>query len=262
MSSPQAGFASTPQPVTVSITRSVDPARLPEVTRWVQAGVNLANTWPGFLGSGWVRSAADSTDWHMLYRFADANTLDAWQTSPERSRWLEGGRGLVEERRVHRVTGIEGWFDAPVSTTHYDADPGADSGAGADPGVGGAPRVGAGGTVSGTSGAGAVGARGVGAAGTGTGTGTGGAAGRIRAAGAAPPRWKQAMTIWLGFFPVNLVFTLLVTTFVPGWNDLPTALKVFLTTTALTPLMTYWILPFVTARLRPWLAAPPRRRCR
>jgi hypothetical protein len=46
---------------------------------------------------------------------------------------------------------------------------------------------------------------------------------------------------------------------VPGWNDLPTALKVLLTTTALTPLMTYWILPFVTARLKNWLGAPRRR---
>lgn len=208
----------------------------------MQAGVNLANTWPGFLGSGWVRSAADSTDWHMLYRFADADTLDAWQNSPERTRWLEGGRGLVEERRVHRVTGIEGWFDAPVSTTDLDAGA-VGSGAGA--------------------GAGSV-ASGLGAAGLGSGgSGAAGTAGRATGAAAvrtAPPRWKQAVSIWLGFFPVNLVFTLLVTMFVPGWNDLPTALKVLLTTTALTPLMTYWILPFVTARLKNWLAAPPRAR--
>ena len=189
--------------------------------------MNLANTWPGFLGSGWVRSAADSTDWHMLYRFADADTLDAWQNSPERTRWLEGGRGLVEERRVHRVTGIEGWFDAPVSTMDLDGVGGAGGGVGAGAGVRG-------------------------------GGGAGGAAAGGVAARSAPPRWKQAVSIWLGFFPVNLAFTLLVTTFVPGWNDLPTALKVLLTTTALTPLMTYWILPFVTARLKNWLAAPPR----
>jgi antibiotic biosynthesis monooxygenase (ABM) superfamily enzyme len=254
MSSPQAGFASTPQPVTVSITRSVDPARLPEVTRWVQAGVNLANTWPGFLGSGWVRSAADSTDWHMLYRFADAVTLDAWQTSPERRRWLEGGRGLVEERRVHRVTGIEGWFDAPVSTTHLDADaPGADAdAAGVGARGGGAAGLGAGAPSAG-------GARGTGAIGSDA-VARADAGGARRAMPVAPPRWKQAVSIWLGFFPVNLAFTLLVTLFVPGWNDLPTALKVFLTTTALTPLMTYWILPFVTARLKTWLVAPPRAR--
>jgi antibiotic biosynthesis monooxygenase (ABM) superfamily enzyme len=69
---------------------------------------------------------------------------------------------------------------------------------------------------------------------------------------AAPPRWKQAVSIWLGFFPANLVFTLAVG-LVPGWPSLPPALRVLLTTLALTPLMTYLVLPFVTARLRHWL---------
>ncbi|MBW8872998.1 MAG: antibiotic biosynthesis monooxygenase, partial [Leifsonia sp.] len=68
-------------PVTVSITRRVVGDRLPEVTHWVQAGVNLANTYEGFLGSGWVRAHADSEEWHMLYRFADADTLEAWEAS-------------------------------------------------------------------------------------------------------------------------------------------------------------------------------------
>lgn len=68
-----------------------------------------------------------------------------------------------------------------------------------------------------------------------------------------PPRWKQAVSIWLGFFPVNLGFTLLITWLVPGWNDVPTILKVLLTTLALTPLMAYFVLPWVTRMLRPWL---------
>jgi antibiotic biosynthesis monooxygenase (ABM) superfamily enzyme len=181
-------------PVTVAITRSVDTARLGEVTRWVQDGVNLANRYPGFLGSGWVRANRDSDEWHMLYRFADQSLLDAWEYSDDRSHWLEGGRDLVVESRVERRTGIEGWFDAPGE-----------------------------------------------------------------AAGAAPPpRWKQATSIFVGFLPVNLVFTLLVTTFVPGWTGLPTALKVLLTTMVLTPIMAYWVLPYVTRLLRPWLQRPRR----
>ncbi|GAB2447051.1 antibiotic biosynthesis monooxygenase (ABM) superfamily enzyme [Conyzicola lurida] len=180
-------------PVTVSITRTVDPQRITEVTHWVQAGVNLANRYPGFLGSGWVRSSQDSESWHMLYRFGSQDTLDAWETSPDRLGWLETGRDLVSESRVEKRTGIEGWFDSPESAL-------------------GEP-----------------------------------------AASVAPPRWKQASSIWLGFFPVNLVFTLLVTAFVPGWNDLPTALKVLITTSVLTPIMAYWVLPGVTRLLRPWL---------
>ena len=75
-----------------------------------------------------------------------------------------------------------------------------------------------------------------------------------------PPRWKQAISIWLGFFPVNLMFTLLVTSLVPGWGDLAAILKVLLTTLVLTPLMAYFVLPWVTRILRPWLQRLPRLR--
>ncbi|GAA4157622.1 antibiotic biosynthesis monooxygenase [Gryllotalpicola daejeonensis] len=104
-------------PITVSITRLVKPENIPEVTRWVQAGVNLANRYDGFLGSGWVRGTADGEDWHMLYRFADQARLDAWENSAERAEWLERGRDLVVHQRTQRRTGIEGWFDAPRPAT-------------------------------------------------------------------------------------------------------------------------------------------------
>ena len=63
----------------------------------------------------------------------------------------------------------------------------------------------------------------------------------------------QAISIWLGFFPVNLAFTLLAVAFVPGWDDLWTLAWVFITTIVLTPIMAYWVLPFVTRALQPWL---------
>ena len=203
MSAPQAAFDSSP--VTVSITRSVDPERVPEVTSWVQSGVRLASTWPGFLGSGWVRASANSQDWHMLYRFADWGKLDAWDLSAERAEWLESGRGLVEDRVVHKRTGIEGWFDVPTATIEMAA---------------------------------------------------------IRSLNepVRPPRWKQAVSIWLGFFPVNLAFTLLAVAFMPGWDDWWTLAKVLATTVVLTPIMAYWVLPFVTRMLQPWLTAPARAR--
>jgi uncharacterized protein len=190
--SPRESLREAPQaralPVTVSITRRVDHSRLPEVTRWVQSGVNLANTYDGFLGSGWVRAGAASEEWHMLYRFADADRLEAWEASDDRADWLYDGRELVEVSRVERRTGIEGWFDEPAP---------------------GAP--------------------------------------------AAPPRWKQAVTIWLGFFPLSLLFAYAASTLVPGWHTLWPLATVLLTTLCLTPVMTYVLLPFVTRLLQPWL---------
>jgi antibiotic biosynthesis monooxygenase (ABM) superfamily enzyme len=54
---------------------------------------------------------------------------------------------------------------------------------------------------------------------------------------APPPRWKQAVTIWL----------------VPGFAEWPLVLRVLLATLLLTPVMTYLVLPWVTRMLRPWL---------
>jgi antibiotic biosynthesis monooxygenase (ABM) superfamily enzyme len=192
--SPQSSPTTDGPPVTVSITRLVEPERIPEVTRWVQSGVNLANRYPGFLGSGWVRSRAQSREWHMLYRFADHDSLSTWENSDDRLRWLDQGRDLVVESRVEKRTGIEGWFDVPEDTP----------------------------------------------------------------SSSAPPRWKQAVSIWLGFFPVNLVFTVLVGLLVPSFAGLAAFPRVLITTLVLTPIMTFWVLPFVTTLIRPWLLAPPR----
>ncbi|MFF2388152.1 antibiotic biosynthesis monooxygenase [Agromyces sp. NPDC058104] len=191
------------EPITVSIRREVDPAHIAEATAWVQTGVNLANKYPGFLGSGWVRAGESSQVWHMLYRFASEEALEAWERSGERTWWLSMGEGFVRSERSKRRTGIEGWFDDPATGSIPAAD------------ATGAPLDEA-------------------------------------SPPPAPPRWKQAVTIWLGFFPVNLAFSYLVSP-VPGFGELPIWLRALVTTLILTPIMTYWVLPWVTRRLHRWL---------
>ncbi|WP_229675617.1 DUF4286 family protein [Hoyosella rhizosphaerae] len=66
----------------------------------------------------------------------------------------------------------------------------------------------------------------------------------------APPRWKQAVTIWLGFFPVSLLMNFL---FLPYLADVNVVLTTLIVTVAVTPVMVFAVLPFVTARLAPWL---------
>ncbi|WBU38974.1 antibiotic biosynthesis monooxygenase [Homoserinibacter sp. YIM 151385] len=105
----------TTQPVTISITRTVDPGRAKEVAAWARAGQDLLAASPGYLGSGWVKSEPDGREWHMLFRFEDAASLDGWQRSPERAWWISTATGLVEGEHEERRTGIEGWFDEPAS---------------------------------------------------------------------------------------------------------------------------------------------------
>jgi antibiotic biosynthesis monooxygenase (ABM) superfamily enzyme len=182
----------TAAPVTVSITRHIDPDHTEEMMAWVEAGASLAKGFEGFLGVGWVRPGESSDEWHMLYRFASHDALAAWETSPQRAWWLAAAQGRIGASRVERRTGIEGWFDAPHSVETVEAAPSADR----------------------------------------------------------PPVWKQAVVIWLAFFPLSLLMTWLTTRFLP---DLPLLPRVFGTTVVMTPIMTYVVLPRMTRALGWWL---------
>lgn len=118
------GQRPTQGPVTVSITRHVDRAHTDEMLAWIRAGGALAVRFPGFLGTGWVRPGPDSDEWHMLYRFADAESLAGWEASSQRQWWLGAAQGIVGESRVERRTGIEGWFDEPLTHDVEDLRPG------------------------------------------------------------------------------------------------------------------------------------------
>ncbi|MNT84710.1 hypothetical protein D3C72_2247630 [compost metagenome] len=69
-----------------------------------------------------------------------------------------------------------------------------------------------------------------------------------------PPRWKQAVAIWLAFFPVSLLFNLLFGHWLAGMDLVP---RVMLSTLALTPVMVYLFIPLSTRLLAGWLQAAP-----
>lgn len=72
----------------------------------------------------------------------------------------------------------------------------------------------------------------------------------VRVVGAPPPRWKQAITIWLGFFPMSLLINFVV---FPHLGDAPLVLKTLVATLINTPIMVYVLLPWLTGRLKRWL---------
>ena len=180
-------------PVTVSFTRRADPAHATEMTAWIRSGLTMAESFPGFLGGGWVRPRHGSDEWHMLCRFDSPATLAAWDDSTERAWWLGSAQGLAQTTRTEKRTGIEGWFDPPESTEAVDV-----------PGPVTTP----------------------------------------------PPRWKQATTIWLVFFPLNLLATVTLGALLA---DVFVVVRVAVVTLTLTPLMTYLLLPWITRRLEWWL---------
>ncbi|MFJ5957331.1 antibiotic biosynthesis monooxygenase [Paenarthrobacter sp. NPDC092416] len=186
---------STEHPVTVSVARTILPGYTRQANAWAHAGQELAREWPGYLGSGWVRTSADSDEWNMLYRFADAESLQDWEQSEERRWWIDSAREMMETTRVERRTGIEGWFAQPGDVTVVVPE-----------------------TV-------------------------------------VPPRWKQAVSIFLPFFPLSLLANFLLHPVTQGW---PLVFQILVTVCILTPLMTYIFLPITTRLLQPWLQAKPR----
>ncbi|WP_043527635.1 antibiotic biosynthesis monooxygenase [Litchfieldella xinjiangensis] len=70
------------------------------------------------------------------------------------------------------------------------------------------------------------------------------------AQGNTPPRWKQAVAIWLAFFPVSLIFQFL---FGPLLAVLPLVPRVLVSTLCLTPVMVFLFIPLSTRLLAPWL---------
>jgi len=175
-------------PVTLMVARRVANGRFQDLIAWLREGEQLATDFPGYLGSGVLAPPPGDDEFQIIFRFADEQTLHAWEHSASRSAWLGRGSDLFAHPTEHRVSGIEGWF----------------------------------GTV-----------------------------------GQRPPRWKQAVAIWLAFFPVSLLFNFVLEPLLSEMALLP---RVFISTLCLTPLMVYFFIPLSTRLLANWLNSTPVRR--
>ncbi|WP_068922359.1 hypothetical protein [Planobispora rosea] len=70
----------------------------------------------------------------------------------------------------------------------------------------------------------------------------------------APPRWKAAVSAWLGLFPLLVLAEFLL---VPRLTAVPSVLRLALLSAALVAAMTYAVSPAAERLLRPWLTRSP-----
>jgi antibiotic biosynthesis monooxygenase (ABM) superfamily enzyme len=105
-----------PEPVTVTIARRVAPGREADFETWSNEVTRAASAYPGFLGAGMLRPGRVGEPWHVVFRFASAGDLRTWEQSPQRAALLAAGEDLVHSTDVHRVTGLETWFELPGRT--------------------------------------------------------------------------------------------------------------------------------------------------
>jgi hypothetical protein len=111
------GEPSTPnaEPVTVTVARVVRPDRREAFEREAAAILRVASTSRGNLGATLLRPGPGSSEYHLVYRFGDDASLAAWERSPQRREFLARLRGIVEDERYARVTGLDSFFTRPAT---------------------------------------------------------------------------------------------------------------------------------------------------
>jgi uncharacterized protein len=100
----------TPEPVTVTVARVVRPDRREAFERWAERALARAASFPGNLGATLLHPGAGSSEYHLVYRFADDESLAHWERSPERRALLGDLAEMVDEERYARVAGLESFF--------------------------------------------------------------------------------------------------------------------------------------------------------
>ncbi|MGH8355772.1 MAG: antibiotic biosynthesis monooxygenase [Pseudomonas sp.] len=100
------------EPVTLMVARRVARGRYHDFIAWLREGERLATDFPGYLGSGVLAPPPDDDEFQIVFRFADGQTLQAWEHSASRSAWLQRGSGLFAQPHEQRALGLDAWFGA------------------------------------------------------------------------------------------------------------------------------------------------------
>jgi antibiotic biosynthesis monooxygenase (ABM) superfamily enzyme len=103
----------TSEPVTVTVARLVRPEHREAFEQEATEILDAAARFPGNLGATLLRPGPDSSEYHLVYRFADDESLAGWERSPERQTFLNRMRPMVEQVRYARVAGLESFFTRP-----------------------------------------------------------------------------------------------------------------------------------------------------
>jgi len=105
-----ADAAPAPQPVTVTVARLVRPDQQDAFERWAQNVLAQAADFPGNLGVSLLHPGPDSSEYHLVYRFTDDESLAAWERSPQRRIALAKAENMVDDVRYARAQGLESFF--------------------------------------------------------------------------------------------------------------------------------------------------------
>lgn len=106
-----------PDPVTITVARTVRPERLDEFLEWQVELVRVVTDQHGCLGATVLHPGTPGGPYQTVFRFVDGLSLRAWERSSERAELLERATPYVIEERIRRAVGVESWFRAAPEIT-------------------------------------------------------------------------------------------------------------------------------------------------
>ena len=101
--------------VGVAVTCRVQPAHAAAFEAGLHELMRAAAGRPGRISADVLRGTAGAggQEYHVVYRFADAASLRAWEASAERRALVARIAPLFEQAGRRELTGMEAWFDLP-----------------------------------------------------------------------------------------------------------------------------------------------------
>ena len=108
--------------VTVLVSRRVKPGHEAAFVQAADAMTAVAQLFAGHLGGQMVHPEADEAEgnlYHTVFAFDTPEHLQAWQTSPERTRCLQAmAPHTLSSSKLREVSGLGHWFTPTGATAH------------------------------------------------------------------------------------------------------------------------------------------------
>jgi uncharacterized protein len=107
----------TPGIVTVCVAQKVKRGREAEFEGWLTGISGVAEQFPGHKGINIIH-AAHSQEYTYIFRFDSYEHLQVWESSDEKTDWVNKLRGLTEtDAKKQILTGLEYWFTLPNNSS-------------------------------------------------------------------------------------------------------------------------------------------------
>lgn len=108
------------EPVSLVFSFTVKKGREKQFEEWAHEITEAVKHFEGHLGSNWIRTSSDASNYVVIVKFVDIEDSNKWLRSEVRKRLLEKMYPLVKEskpNRLQNVTGLETWFTLPGRST-------------------------------------------------------------------------------------------------------------------------------------------------